>query len=188
MHAAARTMAGHIAELTEMDPDEPLPDPGPISPGGTGPVSREAVVDRAARLTEVMDALENDVKPLCLEQLDSAVVAPVSQLVDDFPAYAPCVDKRRAYMLDVDAYERKLDKARTKSKDPGMAPHREEQYARAQRRFAHFSDKLVEDLTLLDANRFELAAFLLEGFIETQDFMMQRTRDVHSVIVKKSAD
>jgi amphiphysin len=46
----------------------------------------------------------------------------------------------------------------------------------------------VEDLTLLDANRFELAAFLLEGFIETQDFMMQRTRDVHSVIVKKSAD
>jgi amphiphysin len=61
-------------------------------------------------------------------------------------------------------------------------PHREEQFSRAQRRFTYFSDKLVEDLTLLDANRFELAGFLLEGFVETQEFALQRHRDVMAAL------
>ena len=41
---------------------------------------------------------------------------------------------------------------------------------------------MVEDLTLLDANRFELAGFLLEGFVETQEFTLQRHRDAMSAM------
>ena len=40
----------------------------------------------------------------------------------------------------------------------------------------------MEDLTLLDANRFELAGFLLEGFVETQEFALQRHRDVMAAL------
>ena len=70
---------------------------------------------------------------------------------------------------------------RREATEPGpgaAAARREEQFSRAQRRFSYFSDKLVEDLTLLDANRFELAGFLLEGFVGTQEFTLQRHRDV----------
>jgi amphiphysin len=78
----------------------------------------------------------------------------------------------------MDAYERKLQKARQFSKDPAKVPHREEQFTKAQRRYTYFSDKLVEDLTLLDANRYELAGFLIEGFVEMQEFQSQRQKDV----------
>ena len=64
------------------------------------------------------------------------------------------------------------------SKDPAKVPHREEQFTKAQRRYTYFSDKLVEDLTLLDANRYELAGFLIEGFVEMQEFQSQRQKDV----------
>ena len=37
----------------------------------------------------------------------------------------------------------------------------------------------MEDLTLLDNNRFELAGFLIEGFVETQEFEVNRRRDVY---------
>ena len=82
-------------------------------------------------------------------------------------------------MLDMDAYERKLEHTKAHAKDPGQIPHREEQHSRASRRFTHFNDKLVEDLTLLDNNRFELAGFLIEGFVETQEFEVNRRRDVY---------
>ena len=36
----------------------------------------------------------------------------------------------------------------------------------------------MEDLTLLDANRYELAGFLIEGFVEMQEFHSQRQKDV----------
>jgi hypothetical protein len=153
-------------------------------------------------------------------------------------------------MLDMDAYERKLDKARAAARDPAEVPHRqgghssryfspeprtwvgtfhviqsrtrvmgwhfspryfavsaliddsqyvpcnhsdtrgsecgpthrEEQFSRAQRRFMHFSDKLVEDLTLVDTTRFELAGMLLEGFVESQQFMLERQAEVMRVM------
>ena len=105
---------------------------------------------------------------------------PVAQLCEEFPAYKPCVDKRRNYMLDMDAYERKLEHTKAHTKDPGQIPHRVEQHSRASRRFAQFNDKLVDDLTLLDNNRFELAGFLIENFVETQEFEVNRKRDVTS--------
>ena len=48
----------------------------------------------------------------------------------------------------------KLEHTKAHAKDPGQIPHREEQHSRASRRFTHFNDKLVEDLTLLD-NHYE---------------------------------
>ena len=138
---------------------------------------------RAKQLTDVMNALDNNVRPLCTEQLSASVTVPAMQRCDDFPSYQPCVDKRRSYMLDMDAYERKLEKARSKANiDPAEVPHREEQFSRAQRRFAHFSDKLVDDLTLVDQSRFELAGMLLEGFVESQQFMLERQSEVMRVM------
>ena len=141
--------------------------------------SREQVAARARQLVAMMDTIEVDVRPACAEQLRSAVMQPVAQLCEEFPAYKPCVDKRRNYMLDMDAYERKLEHTKAHTKDPGQIPHREEQHSRASRRFTYFNDKLVEDLTLLDNNRFELAGFLIEGFVETQEFEVNRKRDVY---------
>ena len=181
MATASRSIAASIVELAEIDGDAPPPNEGADRPAGTG-ASREQVAARARQLADVMDTLEADVRPACVEQLTSSVTQPLAQLCEEFPAYQPCVDKRRQYMLDMDAYERKLNVARQQSRDPGQLPHREEQFSRAQRRFSYFSDKLVEDLTLLDANRFELAGFLLEGFVETQEFTLQRHRDVMSAM------
>jgi amphiphysin len=82
-------------------------------------------------------------------------------------------------MLDVDAYARKLEYVRGHTKDPGQIPHRVEQHQRATKRFTYFNDKLVEDLTLLDNNRFELAGFLIEGFVETAELENARRRDVY---------
>ena len=181
MATASRSIAASIVELAEIDEVAPPPDEGADRPAGTG-ASREQVAARARQLADVMDILEADVRPACVEQLTSSVTQPLAQLCEEFPAYQPCVDKRRQYMLDMDAYERKLNVARQQSRDPGQLPHREEQFSRAQRRFSYFSDKLVEDLTLLDANRFELAGFLLEGFVETQEFTLQRHRDAMSAM------
>ena len=65
-------------------------------------------------------------------------------------------------MLDVDAYERKLDKARTEEQRPGDGAASRGAVREGRRDDSRTSaTKLVEDLTLLDANRFELArAFL----------------------------
>ena len=52
------------------------------------------------------------------------------------------------YVKDMDAYERKLEAARVKARDPAEVPHREEQFSRAQRRFTHFSDKLARGVGL----------------------------------------
>ena len=187
LSAAAQSISGHIVELAEGGEKEAelggsSEQPPPAErPAGTG-ASREQVVARARQLAEVMGTIDADVRPACEGQLWSSVTQPVGQLCEEFPAYQPCVDKRRNYMLDMDAYERKLRDARLHSRDPGQVPHREEQFSRAQRRFTYFSDKLVEDLTLLDANRFELAGFLLEGFVETQEFALQRHRDVMAAL------
>ena len=195
--SAAVSMAGHIAELAETDlnlygssrPEANHPGGGSSS-GGSGHVtpiggaspsrvpSRAAVVARARQLTEVMHALENDVRPVCVDHIAQAVTLPASRRCDDFPSYQPCVDKRRNYMLDMDAYERKLQKARASARDPAEVPHREEQFSRAQRRFTHFSDKLEEDLTLVDTSRFEVAHDLLEGFVESQQFMLDQQAKV----------
>ena len=166
---AAKSMASHIASLAETSIEL-----------GEGPEAdaRRAVVERARQLMEVMDVMDQDVRPACLEQLGNSVNKPVGQLCEEFPAYQQCVDKRTHYMLDMDAYERKLQKARQFAKDPAKVPHREEQFTKAQRRYTYFSDKLVEDLTLLDANRYELAGFLIEGFVEMQEFQSQRQKDV----------
>lgn len=182
---AAHAMAGHIAELADGDPAGaalPAPDePGSAaaSAAAAAAQSREQVAARARQLVAMMETLEVDVRPACAEQLRSAVTQPVAQLCEEFPAYKPCVDKRRTYMLDMDAYERKLQYTKDHTKDPGQIPHREEQHSRASRRFTYFNDKLVEDLTLLDNNRFELAGFLIEGFVETQEFEVNRKRDVY---------
>jgi len=40
------------------------------------------------------------------------VMVPATQRCDDFPSYQPCVDKRRSYMLDMDAYENKREAAK----------------------------------------------------------------------------
>ena len=166
---ATKSMASHIASLAETSIEL-----------GEGPEAdaRRAVVERARQLMEVMDVMDQDVRPACLEQLNNSVNKPVGQLCEEFPTYQQCVDKRTHYMLDMDAYERKLQKARQFSKDPAKVPHREEQFTKAQRRYTYFSDKLVEDLTLLDANRYELAGFLIEGFVEMQEFQSQRQKDV----------
>jgi amphiphysin len=181
-------MAGHIAELAdgEIAGAPSLPDgadgPGSAAAAAAAAQSREQVAARAHQLVAMMEQLEMDVRPACAEQLRSAVTQPVAQLCEEFPAYKPCVDKRRTYMLDMDAYERKLEHTRTHTKDPGQIPHREEQRSRATRRFTYFNDKLVEDLTLLDNNRFELAGFLIEGFVETQEFEVNRKRDVYAAM------
>lgn len=211
MSEAAKAMAGHIAELTEeglsiagdsgagggrfhaaggsvssggsgSGPATPAGGASPSRSSHAGSVSRESLAARARQLTEVMHALETDVRPLCVEQLNASVTDPATQRCDEFPSYQPCVDKRRSYMLDMDAYERKLEKAQAKAKDPGEVPHREEQFSRAQRRFTHFSDKLVEDLTLVDSARYELAGMLLEGFVESQQFMLDRQAEVMRVM------
>ena len=166
---AAKSMASHIASLAETSVE---------LPEGPEAAARRQVVERAGQLMEIMDVMDQDVRPACLEQLSNSVNKPVGQLCEEFPAYQQCVDKRTHYMLDMDAYERKLQKARQFSKDPAKVPHREEQFTKAQRRYTYFSDKLVEDLTLLDANRYELAGFLIEGFVEMQEFQSQRQKDV----------
>ena len=181
---AAHAMAGHIAELADGDAaGAALPaadDAGSAAAAAaTAAQSREQVAARARQLVAMMETLEVDVRPACAEQLRSAVTQPVAQLCEEFPAYKPCVDKRRNYMLDMDAYERKLEHTKAHTKDPGQIPHREEQHSRASRRFAQFNDKLVDDLTLLDNNRFELAGFLIENFVETQEFEVNRKRDVY---------
>ena len=61
---------------------------------------------------DVMSALENDVRPMCVEQVTTAVTVPATQRCDDFPSYQPCVDKGRNYMLDMDAYENKREAAK----------------------------------------------------------------------------
>ena len=177
---ASASMAGHIAEL--VDGDVGAQNALPVADANAAAAAvahREQVAARAAQLVQMMETLEVDVRPACAEQLRSAVTQPVAQLCEEFPAYKPCVDKRRNYMLDMDAYERKLDYCKTHTKDPGQIPHRVEQHARATKRFTYFNDKLVEDLTLLDNNRFELAGFLIEGFVETQEFENARKRDVY---------
>ena len=181
---AAHAMAGHIAELADGDAaGAALPaadDAGSAAAAAAAAAqSREQVAARARQLVAMMDTLEVDVRPACAEQLRSALMQPVAQLCEEFPAYKPCVDKRRNYMLDMDAYERKLEHTKAHTKDPGQIPHREEQHSRASRRFAQFNDKLVDDLTLLDNNRFELAGFLIENFVETQEFEVNRKRDVY---------
>ena len=118
MATASRSIAASIVELAEIDEVAPPPDEGADRPAGTG-ASREQVAARARQLADVMDILEADVRPACVEQLTSSVTQPLAQLCEEFPAYQPCVDKRRQYMLDMDAYERKLNVARQQSRDPG---------------------------------------------------------------------
>ena len=180
---AAHVMAMHIAELADGDAaGAALPaadESGAAATASAAAHAREQVAARARQLVAMMEMLEVDVRPACAEQMRSAVTQPVAQLCEEFPAYQPCVDKRLSYMLDVDAYARKLESTKAHTKDPGQIPHREEQHSRASRRFTHFNDKLVEDLTLLDNNRFVLAGFLIEGFLETQEFEVNRKRDVY---------
>ena len=92
---AAKSMASHIASLAETSIEL-----------GEGPEAdaRRAVVERARQLMEVMDVMDQDVRPACLEQLGNSVNKPVGQLCEEFPAYQQCVDKRTHYMLDMDAY------------------------------------------------------------------------------------
>ena len=175
---AARSMAGHIAELADGE-SAGAEGANPGSGDAQAVAHREQVAARANQLVNMMETLEVDVHPACAEQLRSAVTQPVAQLCEEFPAYKPCVDKRRNYMLDVDAYARKLEYVRGHTKDPGQIPHRVEQHQRATKRFTYFNDKLVEDLTLLDNNRFELAGFLIEGFVETAELENARRRDVY---------
>jgi len=158
------------------------------SPSGSlvGPVVREAVMARARQLSEVMHTLETEVRPRCVERLSDSVTAPATAKCLDFPSYQPCIDKRRSYILDMDAYERKLEatreKARVQTRDPAEVPYRERQFQCASQRYTQFSDKLVNDLSLLDSSRFEVAGEMLEGFVETHQFMLERQSEAMRVM------
>ena len=123
-----------------------------------------------------MDTLDADVRPACAEQLASSARNPSRSCARSSPRTSRAwisADSTCWTWTRTSANSRREQQSR----DPGSC-RTGRSSSRAQRRFSYFSDKLVEDLTLLDANRFELAGFLLEGFVETQEFTLQRHRDV----------
>ena len=166
LSAAAQSISGHIVELAEGGEKEAelggsSEQPPPAErPAGTG-ASREQVVARARQLAEVMGTIDADVRPACVEQLTSSVTQPLAQLCEEFPAYQPCVDSDDSTCW---TWTRTSANSTSRGNRAGTrgSCRTGKSSSRAQQRFC-FSDKLVEDLTLLDANRFELAGFLLEG-------------------------
>ena len=124
--------------------------------------------------------MDEHITPLCQESLTSGVITPSERRREDFPSYQPCVDKRSNYKLDAEAYGRKLEAARAKPpKDPAELITREEQFTRAKKRFDNFSEKLVEDLVIVDGTRFEMANILADGLIESSACDASSSHNTH---------
>ena len=53
---------------------------------------------------------------MCADAMQNSFGTIRDKRLEQFPAYQPCVDKRTAYMRDMDAYERRLETAQNAKK------------------------------------------------------------------------
>jgi hypothetical protein len=86
-------------------------------------------------------------------------------------------------MQDMDAFDRQLAALRKRpSKNEDELALKEEQARRAKQRFQDFSSRLVEELSIVDGTRYEMAYSLVRGFANVQCFNLERQLDVARVL------
>ena len=116
---------------------------------------------------------------MCADAMQNSFGTIRDKRLEQFPAYQPCVDKRTAYMRDMDAYERRLETAQNaKKKDMEYIDKSKRKAELSQNRFQTFSSRLVEDLVLFDGSRFETCGELVDTFAESLNFTVDREQDV----------
>jgi len=146
---------------------------------GAPTVAREAAMREACKMVDVADALVTRCTPLTEEVFDWNILEPAAHRSKELPAYKACVAKRAAYMQDMDAFDRQLGALQKRApKNTDEFAVKEEQARRAKERFQDFSSKLVEELSIVDGMRYEMAYSLARGFANVQCFNLERQLDV----------
>jgi len=152
---------------------------------GAPTVARQAAMKEAMKMCDISEALVQRCTPLTEEVFDWNIIEPASLRARELPAYKACVAKRLDYMRDMDAFERQLASMRKRPNNPKNADElsmKEEQTRRAKQRFHDFSTKLVEELTIVDGMRYEMAYSLVRGFANVSCFNLERQLDVARVL------
>ena len=150
---------------------------------GAPSVARDAAMREACKMVDIAEALVQRCTPLTEEVFDWNILEPARHRTNELPAYKACVTKRRAYMQDMDAFDRQLAALRKRpSKNEDELALKEEQARRAKQRFQDFSSRLVEELSIVDGTRYEMAYSLVRGFANVQCFNLERQLDVARVL------
>ena len=140
---------------------------------------KDLVTEKATKLLDVTRSIDDRIIPMCADAMQNSFGAIREKRLEQFPGYQPCVDKRTAYMRDMDAYERRLESAQNaKKKDMEYIEKSRRKAEQSQNRFQAFSSRLVEDLVLFNGSRFETCGELVDTFAESLNFTVDREQDV----------
>ena len=140
---------------------------------------KDLVTEKATKLLDVTRSIDDRIIPMCADAMQNSFGAIREKRLEQFPGYQPCVDKRTAYMRDMDAYERRLESAQNaKKKDMEYIEKSKRKAEQSQNRFQAFSSRLVEDLVLFNGSRFETCGELVDTFAESLNFTVDREQDV----------
>ena len=140
---------------------------------------KDLVTEKATKLLDVTRSIDDRIIPMCADAMQNSFGTIRDKRLEQFPAYQPCVDKRTAYMRDMDAYERRLETAQNaKKKDMEYIDKSKRKAELSQNRFQTFSSRLVEDLVLFDGSRSETCGELVDTFAESLNFTVDREQDV----------
>ena len=144
---------------------------------------KDLVIEKATKLLDVTRSIDDRIIPMCSDAMEASFMAIRDKRMEQFPPYNPCVDKRVAYMRDMDAYERRLEAAQqAKKKDMEYIDKSKRKAELSQSRFQNFSSRLVEDLVLFDASRFETCGELVDTFAESLIFTADREREILQLV------
>ena len=144
---------------------------------------KDLVIEKATKLLDVTRSIDDRIIPMCADAMQNSFCTIREKRSEQFPTYQPCVDKRTAYMRDMDAYERRLEAAQNaKKKDMEYIDKSKRKAELSQNRFQTFSSRLVEDLVLFDGSRFETCGELVDTFAESLNFTVDREQDVLKLV------